>query len=165
MSHIRLEVDFTPSSTQISAVRNFVDELWKPVCADADVRARLGLSTHEMLDNAVRYSLDGRVLLRIDAVGSGAGYKVVLQTSAPASEVDAAKLARALEIPSSPSLASPDARYAHEMARIDTTNSGFALRAARIAAEGQMDLRCAYDGKTLEVTATLEVETTKGAGT
>jgi hypothetical protein len=164
LNDIRLEVDFTPSSNQISAVRNFINEFWKPVCADADVRARLGLSAHEMLDNAVRYSLDGRVLLRIQALGKGSSYTVVVQTSAPATEADAAKLARALETPSSPSLASPDARYAREMERVDTTNSGFALRAARIAAEGQMDMRCAYDGKTLEVTATIEVETTKGAG-
>jgi hypothetical protein len=57
---------------------------------------------------------------------------------------------------------SADQRFADEMERVDSTNSGFALRAARIAAEGRMEMRSAYDGKTLEVTATLDVDATQG---
>jgi hypothetical protein len=163
VNDIRLEIDFTPSSNQISAVRTFLDELFRPVCADPDARTRLGLSAHEMLDNAVSYSADGRVLLRIEAVALGSRCKIMVQTSAPAAASDAAKLAKALEIPSAPDLASPDQRYAKEIERVDTTNSGFALRAARIAAEGRMAMRAAYNGTTLEVTATIEVEATKGA--
>lgn len=63
----RLEIRFSPSVTLISGVRRFVSQFYEEVLGDPDIADRVALATHELLENASRYSVDGetRTLLEI----------------------------------------------------------------------------------------------------
>lgn len=66
-SPARLEIRFSPSVPLISNVRRFVSTFYAEVLGDAEIADRVGLATHELLENAARYSIDGemRTLLEI----------------------------------------------------------------------------------------------------
>lgn len=59
------EVSFRPSPKQISTVRRFAEEFYEPLLADAELSAKVALATHELLDNALAYSSDGEIGVRV----------------------------------------------------------------------------------------------------
>lgn len=63
----KLEIRFSPSIELISSVRRFVSRFYEEILGDADIADRIALATHELLENAARYSIDGetRTLLEI----------------------------------------------------------------------------------------------------
>lgn len=50
------ELNFRPSFELISIVRRFVSDFYKKMLNDADAVSRVALATHELLENAVKYS-------------------------------------------------------------------------------------------------------------
>ena len=48
-----------------TTVRRFVGEFYERVLGDADITSRLVVATHELLENAVRYSVDGQSGIRL----------------------------------------------------------------------------------------------------
>src|SRR5258708_485776 len=53
------ELTFRPSVDLITIVRRFVADFYLKVTHDEDVASRLALATHELLENAAKYSTDG----------------------------------------------------------------------------------------------------------
>lgn len=59
------ELHFRPNVELVSVVRRFVSDFYERILADADAVSRLALATHELLENAVKYSVDGSTSLSI----------------------------------------------------------------------------------------------------
>src|SRR5262245_22649655 len=59
------EVFFRPNCELVSLVRRFVSEFYERILGDPDTVSRLALATHELLENAVKYSTDGATTLCI----------------------------------------------------------------------------------------------------
>jgi anti-sigma regulatory factor (Ser/Thr protein kinase) len=60
------ELNFRPNVALVSVVRRFVTEFYQRFLSDADGTSRVALATHELLENAVRYSKDGETTIRIE---------------------------------------------------------------------------------------------------
>ena len=56
----------------MSSVRRFVADFYQRFLGDPDGTSRVALATHELLENAVKYSLDGETTIRIDVLDTGA---------------------------------------------------------------------------------------------
>src|SRR5689334_16055612 len=60
------ELNFRPNVALVSVVRRFVSEFYQRFLSDPDGTSRVALATHELLENAVKYSKDGETTIRID---------------------------------------------------------------------------------------------------
>src|SRR5579859_2848983 len=84
------ELSFRPGAGLIPVVRGFVGEFYAKAVPDPDTAHRLALATHELLDNAAKYSLDGLAVLFIEVdLDRGA---VSVRTANRASEAQIAAL-------------------------------------------------------------------------
>src|SRR6478609_7914316 len=74
------ELSFEKRPELVSIVRRFVTDFYDRTLGDPDAISRLALATHELLENAVKYSRDGRAKVRIEVSGQGGRVKVRIRT-------------------------------------------------------------------------------------
>lgn len=149
------ELNFRPNVALVSVVRRFVSEFYERFLSDPDGTSRVALATHELLENAVKYSRDGETTIRIE-VQQGATKKTVrimLRNRA-----EPANIAAIREILDGIEKA-PDA-FAYYQSLISLrskTREGSGLGLARICAEGEMQLSYEVSDDTAVLTATTTV--------
>ena len=51
-----LDLSFTPCLEQVSTVRRFLEDFYQPLLKDPDMVCRMAIATHELLENAAKYS-------------------------------------------------------------------------------------------------------------
>jgi hypothetical protein len=146
------ELRFSPDVALASAVRRFVGEFYVHLLRDDDVVQKLATATHEMLENAIAYSVDGRTELWIVLRRQGNLAAVTLQTSNRASEARLALARRAFEeVLTQPDPAEMYLTLVRRAAKRRDGGSGLGL--GRIRAESDLDLDYAIEGDRLTVTA------------
>ena len=145
------ELCFSPSVSLIATVRRFVEELYVKMLQSAVVTSRLVVATHELLENSVRYSVDGRSRIRVGVHRSGSECRVEIATQNRASEADRAALASLLdELRSAPERGRI---YQTLMSRSAKRETGSGLGLGRIYAESELDFACEIDGETVNLVA------------
>lgn len=146
-----IELAFSPCVRQVSTVRRFVISLCDNLLDDADAISRIALTTHELLENTVRYSLDGKMALRIEVRRREGATIVGIQTKNRASQENAEALARLLEEMAE----APDANeyYLTLMKRSARRSDGSGLGMGRIRAEGEMQVSCTIEGDVVALRA------------
>jgi hypothetical protein len=144
------EIFFRPCGDLISVVRCFVADFYTKAIPDPDAAQRLALTTHELLENAAKYSADGEAVLFVELhPGTGA---VSVRTANRATAEQIASLRGAFaEIAAATSAAD---HYAEAMRRTAVKRSGSGgIGLARIWAESDMHLELFVDGDRVEVHA------------
>lgn len=134
------ELSFSPNVGLVATVRRFVGEFYQRILGDAEVTSRLVVATHELLENAVRYSLDGQSTIRINVERVSSNINVTVETK-NRSAVDRreALLELLAEMKASPDRA---AFYQTLMLRSSKRTDGSGLGLGRIHAEAEMNLEC-----------------------
>lgn len=61
-----LELHFRPDHELVTVVRRFVADLAQQYLIDPEGTSRIALAIHELLENAVKYAIDGEATLRVD---------------------------------------------------------------------------------------------------
>jgi len=144
------ELLFRPSVNLIHVVRCFVADFYDKVVVEVDASQRLALATHELLDNASKYSCDGDVALFVECDPPAGAVSVRTLNRASAAQIvlveqTFAAMSRA-----------PDATSFYMEAMRQTaakaTGSG-GLGLARIWAESEMPLRLSISGDRVEINA------------
>lgn len=144
------ELQFTPSAELITVVRKFLENFYLKVMGDADTSSRVALTTHELLENAAKYSVDGDVRLSVQVDGQ-LGTAVVRATnrSTPA-QIE--RLRACFE--EIASAADVSLYYAEMVRRSAHRTSGWGgLGLARIWAESDMSIRLVVTGDEVEIYA------------
>src|SRR5262245_17627316 len=90
------ELSFVPTAELVSVVRRFVTGFYDRML-DGDTAARLAMATHELLENTVKYSTDGRASMSIDLQPDGGDSVLSICTRNRARAEDVALLARMLD--------------------------------------------------------------------
>lgn len=136
----------------LTPARHVIANIAQSIDLDAEVASRLALAAHELLENAVKYSAaaDRQVLLRLSIVrGSKASVTVCNASSREIYQRMQRRLRRLNR--ETDAAAYYQALIVRTMAR--QTGSGLGL--ARIRAEAEMKLYCAFRGDVLSVRAEL----------
>jgi hypothetical protein len=153
------ELSFEKKPELVSIVRRFVSDFYDRTLADPDATSRVALATHELLENAVKYSRDGRAKVRIEVSGQGERVRVRIRTRNRANPEDAEHIRRTID-----EMMSMDANvyYLSLMRKNAHRTDGSGLGLARIHAEAEMAMSVACRNGTITVSAETEVLLAQG---
>ena len=155
-----MELVFHPNVSLISIVRRFVGDFYGSLFGDPETMSRLALASHELLENAAKYSSSGETKLRVQVAeappGEAARRRVSILTwnEAIPEEIDSLRrIFGALN-------AAPDpfAYYQQRMRETIKQSARSELGLARIRAEADMTLDCKVDGAMVCVIAEADTQ-------
>jgi hypothetical protein len=148
---VNLELCFQPTIELISSTRRYVCAFFEPLFSDPDIVSRIGLATHELLENILKYATDGRTVTRLDFVDDGTKRTLSIETT---SNVTPERRAGLEEIFSEMASASDAFSYYQlTMRRACHRPHGSGLGLARIWAEGEMTLSVDFSGDAVTIRA------------
>ena len=145
------ELCFRPTIATISDARRFVTTLYEPLLGDADAASRVALTTHELLENSLKYSLDGQTVVRIEISRHERPSTVMVETRNRISPDRKAALDVMFEEMHRFGSASEYYQFAIQRTRNMRHGSGLGL--ARIWAEGEMKVSRSYGTDEVRITA------------
>ena len=145
-----VDLSFSPSLALVSLVRQFASDFYSEQLGEGDAVERIALATHEVLENAVKYSVDGLTRIRIEWHPPPEG-RVLLRTwNRPRPEhfeVVVRNIAKLQEA------SDPLAYYLELMKKTSTQPVGSGLGLGRVRAEAEMTVKCSVEGDWLCVSA------------
>jgi hypothetical protein len=142
------DLRFRPSVTLITVVRRFVEEFYMKVTDDRDVASRLALTTHELLENAAKYSTDGEAAIQVVAKAN----TVHVRASNRATPEQIDRLRKYFdEIGAAPDARDLYKRMVQRTASLSSGSGGIGL--ARIWAESEMAIRLEVTGDVVSIHA------------
>lgn len=154
---VNLELKFQPTIDLISSTRRFVCSFFEPFVADPDVVSRIGLATHELLENILKYAADGRTTTRVNLEQENGGERTL--TIETTSAITAERRAGLEEIFAEMATASSALSYYQlTMGRARTRKHGSGLGLARIWAEAEMTLSVAFMDEQVTICAKANLE-------
>ena len=135
-----MEIYLKPSVRFVSLARRFVYDVYTDILKNADLAWRLGMATHELLENAVKYASDGAMTLRISTETIKGKDTLVLTVSNTATPANAQILADAFA--EMAKFEKPSEYYEMLVKRASERDLGSGLGLGRICTEGSMSLSC-----------------------
>ncbi|HZU81618.1 MAG TPA: hypothetical protein VE987_01820 [Polyangiaceae bacterium] len=133
----------------MTSARKFVSDFYEHVLGDADTVSRVALATHELLENVIKYSSDGRSHLEIELMETSLGDVLRIRARNRTTVQRAGELkALVSELEAS---TDPFALYLKMMRRSGLQQEGSGLGLIRIRAETDMDVRCDVDGDVVTI--------------
>jgi hypothetical protein len=146
-----VDLAFSPCIELVSMVREFVGRFYEHILKDEDAVSRVVLATHEILENAVKYSLDGQTRIRVEHRPQGPQATVVIQTwNRPRPDDLTALREHMTELKAA---ADPFAFYQRLLERASKRTDGSGLGLGRIWTEAEMTLSYDIEDGWVRVTA------------
>jgi anti-sigma regulatory factor (Ser/Thr protein kinase) len=140
-----LELSFSPNVSLVSTVRRFVSEFYAQVLAETEITSMLAVATHELLENAVRYSSDGKSSIRVGvARRTGGDIAASIDTRNRAAAENIEQMRHALDELSNAK--DPEAHYQMLMRKSAKRSDGSGLGLGRIRSEADMTISYRIEG-------------------
>jgi two-component sensor histidine kinase len=154
---LNFDLSIDPNPRFVSTVRRFVEEAFERLLPDPDAVFRISMTAHELLENATKYSLGSRALLRFATRVEGDTAHVTLSLINETSPPHIERLRRRID-----AIACTEDAMAHYQQLMRETSrvvdeSGLGL--ARIAAEAEMKLGLEVKGSTVAIIASTRAST------
>lgn len=127
-------VSFRPNVKLISTVRRFTEAFYDQIIDDREMSERVALATHELLENAVAYAVDGETSVRVEVHPEYLAVRTWNRTS-PERLAELAERIEALRATEDPA-----GYYQAMMEKTAFRTDGSGLGLARIRAEADMTI-------------------------
>jgi anti-sigma regulatory factor (Ser/Thr protein kinase) len=155
-----LELQFRPDLSLVTVTRRFIARLYGRLLTDPADTSRLALATHELLENAVKYSMDSETQLSIDVSRHPDHMIVEVRTNNRAEPGDIATVRRIFDELKSASDAFAFYQEVIDKSSREPNESGLGL--ARIAAEADMTMDHVVEGDSLTIVSRCRVDLQEG---
>jgi two-component sensor histidine kinase len=146
-----LEICFRPTISTIANARRFVESLYEPLLEDPDILSRVAVATHELLENSLKYSLDGMAVIRVELSRAKAPCRVKVETRNKVSPERRAGLDEVFV--EMEQCGDSSTYYQSAMHRSRMRKHGSGLGLARIWEEGEMQLFKSYEADEVRIVA------------
>ena len=140
-----------PNPRFVSVVRRFVEAALDRLLADREAVFRIAMSAHELMENAVKYSIGNRTVLRVNYQRGEQGARVSLYLSNETTPQHIDRLR--VRVQAIASAEDPFLYYQKLMRQNARAVDESGLGLARIRAEGEMDLGLEVRGNTVALVA------------
>jgi len=148
-----LTLSFRPNTALVSSVRRFVADVYE-CWLTPELTSQVALASHELLENAVRYSTNGETEVHIEIALASDGQTVCVRTRNAASPENLDVLrAMFAELTAA---TDTDAYYQTMMRRSAKRTDGSGLGLARIRAETEMAMTLDIDDDHVSISARIE---------
>ena len=145
---------FSPTTHLVSVIRRFVISLYERLLEDSEMSSQLGLATHELLENAIKYNIDAETMFRVTLTpntDSQSDISVTIRTRNRASPENIRTMQHL--ITKVREAEDPFMFYQQLIAASADEPSGSGLGLARIRAETEMTVDFKVDGDEVEIVA------------
>jgi len=132
-------VSFRPNIKLISTVRRFTEAFYDEIIDDREMSERVALATHELLENAVAYAVDGETSVRVEVHPEYLAVRTWNRAN-PERLAELKEMIDALHASDD-----PDRYYQAMMEKTAFRNDGSGLGLARIRAEADMTITYELD--------------------
>lgn len=149
LQNAHCELSFSPNADLIPTVRRFIQDFYQRVLENADITSHVVIATHELLENAVKYSSDQQSSIRVSVRRQDGDVGVVIETTNRASADNVKEVQALLD-----EMKSGDDRatfYRKVMKRSAKRTTGSGLGIARLYAESEMSIEIRLDEATGEM--------------
>jgi len=150
------EVSVPPNLNLVSDVRHLASAFCLEMQADEELISRVILTTHELLENAIRFSVSGQAHLRIGVRREKSRMSVRVETRNVADHTNLEELKRRLGEMRAAN--DPEAHYLELMRESLLRPEGSGLGLGRIRVEADMTLHYAITGNAVDLRATAECD-------
>jgi hypothetical protein len=151
---------FGPTMVLILAVRQFISTFYDRLL-DSEAGEMVSMATHELLENALKYSAEDRATLSIEVTPEGANRHVVIRIRNRSSEEHIRPLQALFDgISQYPD---PMEHYVALMRETSKRKEGSGLGLARLRAEAGMELHLELEGSEVCLTAQCLIERSAAA--
>jgi hypothetical protein len=150
------EMTFRPSVELVSTVRRFVCDFYGSALHDADATWRVALATHELLENAVKYSTDGVTSLSISLDPGEAASVISIRLANRANAENIATLTAIFE--EMRTFCDPFDHYQAVIAKSAKRKEGSGLGLVRVRAEGEMTMSHTIEDDQVTILAQTQVQ-------
>ena len=140
-------VSFRPNVKLISTVRRFTAAFYDQIIDDREMAERVALATHELLENAVAYAVDGETSVRVEVHPEYLAVRTWNRTS----QERMAELVQAIDALHASE--DPARHYQAMMEKTAFRSEGSGLGLARIRAEAEMTITYELDNDSVCVQA------------
>jgi hypothetical protein len=154
-SYYRFELTFGPTMVLILVVRRFISDFYDRLL-DHEAGAMVAMATHELLENALKYSAEDRATFSLEVTPEGSKQRVVIRIRNRSSEEHIRPLQALLD--SMSRYPDPMEHYIALMRETSKRKEGSGLGLARLRAEAGMDLHLELDGSDVCLTAQCVIE-------
>lgn len=152
MKH-RFELDGAMTRDQIPDIRKFVERLHRRLLGnDGDLISRVTMATHELFENAVKFSIDGSAKLSVDISRESEPVHVRITTTNRAADEHLADLR---EMATALASATDMMTFYVELMRNSDPKVRGGLGLGRVAAEAEMKLELHLDNDLVVISAEL----------
>jgi two-component sensor histidine kinase len=149
------DLSIDPNPRFVSIVRRFVEDALARLLLDPACVCQVAMSAHELLENATKYAIGGKALLRVSFTRDGDQADVSLYL---ANETTPRHIGRLRDqVTAIASAADPFAHYQRLMRQSARSTEESGLGLARIRAEGDMILALEVKGSSVALLATLHL--------
>ena len=145
------ELRFRPNVELVSVVRRFVSSFYERIIADQDLTDRMAIATHELLENAVKYSSDGETVISIEVDQDQKPWQVHVRTNNRTTPEHRAAVENAFTEANNATDAF--SFYQLLMHRASKRTEGSGLGLGRIRAEADMTVDYSINGEELTIDA------------
>ncbi len=152
---LSFDLSIDPNPRFVSVVRRFVEDAFEKMVDDPETVCRISMSAHELMENATKYSLGGKALLRVSLRREEGDALVSLCL---VNDTTAAHIERLRERVAVLARADPFEHYQTLMRQNCRKADESGLGLARICAEGDMTLGLDVNGTTVAIVASARLE-------
>lgn len=152
------DMSFAPTTQLVSVVRRFVMSLYERILEDDQMSSQLGLATHELLENAVKYNVDAETMLRVTLTPQTESLSEICVTIRTRNRATPENIRIAERLITKVREAEDPFMFYQQLIQASAEeSSGSGLGLARIRAETEMTIDFKVEGDEIEIVAQASV--------